>query len=179
MKKLKTECKTKPFQVPKTYFHQWKIFCFGVKGKWKISNHKLKLLQSMIYLRIQKSISGYHKIKFEYHNSDAISIFTDENYLKTIVRNLTSNAINVFTTTPNPTIIWKAWQENGVYYLSITDNGPGASKEQFKALYDDKEVVGIKTGLGLHLIRDLAKAIDCEISVDSRIGQGTTFVLKF
>jgi signal transduction histidine kinase/Tfp pilus assembly protein PilF len=126
----------------------------------------------------KKVFSGYHKIKFEYHNSDAISIFTDENYLKTIVRNLTSNAINVFTTTPNPTIIWKAWQENGVSYLSITDNGPGASKEQFKALYDDKEVVGIKSGLGLHLIRDLAKAINCEISVNSIVNEGTTFVLK-
>lgn len=126
----------------------------------------------------KKVFSGYHKIKFEYHNSDAISIFTDENYLKTIVRNLTSNAINVFTTTPNPTIIWKAWQENGVSYLSITDNGPGSSKEQFKALYDDKEVVGIKSGLGLHLIRDLAKAINCEISVNSIVNEGTTFVLK-
>ena len=126
----------------------------------------------------KKVFSGYHKIKFEYHNSDAISIFTDENYLKTIVRNLTSNAINVFTTTPNPTIIWKAWKENGVCYLSITDNGPGASKEQFKALYDDKEVVGIKSGLGLHLIRDLAKAINCEISVNSIVNEGTTFVLN-
>lgn len=127
----------------------------------------------------QKVFSGYHKIKFEYQNPDHISIFTDENYLKTIVRNLTSNAINVFTTTANPTIIWKAWQENGVSYLSITDNGPGASKEQFKALYDDKEVVGIKSGLGLHLIRDLAKAINCEISVDAKINIGTTFKLKF
>ncbi|MCZ8197790.1 MAG: tetratricopeptide repeat-containing sensor histidine kinase [Flavobacterium sp.] len=127
----------------------------------------------------KKVFSGYHKIKFEYHNFDAISIFTDENYLKTIVRNLTSNAINVFSTTQNPTIIWKAWKENGISYLSITDNGPGANSDQFKALYDDKEVVGIKSGLGLHLIRDLAKAIDCEISVDSSIGQGTTFVLKF
>ena len=126
----------------------------------------------------KKVFSGYHKIKFEYHNSDAISIFTDENYLKTIVRNLTSNAINVFTTTPNPTIIWKAWKENGVCYLSITDNGPGASKEQFKALYDDKEIVGIKSGLGLHLIRDLAKAINCEISVNSIVNEGTTFVLN-
>ena len=126
----------------------------------------------------KKVFSGYHKIKFEYHNSYNISIFTDENYLKTIVRNLTSNAINVFTTTPNPTIIWKAWQENGVSYLSISDNGPGASNEQFKALYDDKEVVGIKSGLGLHLIRDLAKAINCEISVHSIINEGTTFVLK-
>lgn len=121
---------------------------------------------------------GYHKIKFEYHNSDNIEIFTDENYLKTILRNLTSNAINVFTTTQNPEIIWKAWQDNSKTYLSITDNGAGASQENFKALYDDTEVVGIKSGLGLHLIRDLAKAIDCEIEVDSKIGTGTTFVLK-
>jgi signal transduction histidine kinase len=64
-------------------------------------------------------------------------------------------------------------------FLSITDNGKGASDEQFKALYDDKEVVGIKTGLGLHLIRDLAKAIDCEITVDSKINEGTTFTLRF
>lgn len=150
------------------------------KGQMENFKPQAKIVEvNDLFEDTKKVFSGYHKIKFEYHNSDAISIFTDENYLKTIVRNLTSNAINVFTTTPNPTIIWKAWQENGVYYLSITDNGPGASKEQFKALYDDKEVVGIKTGLGLHLIRDLAKAIDCEISVDSRIGQETTFVLKF
>jgi signal transduction histidine kinase len=126
----------------------------------------------------KKVFSGYQKIDFDYQNPDNINIFTDENYLKTIVRNLTSNAINVFTSTSNPKITWKAWQENNVSYLSVTDNGPGASKEQFKALYDDKEVVGIKTGLGLHLIRDLAKAIDCEVSVDSKISIGTTFTLK-
>ncbi|WP_300571163.1 ATP-binding protein [Flavobacterium sp.] len=73
---------------------------------------------------------------------------------------------------------WKAWQENNLSYLSITDNGKGASDEQFKALYNDKEVTGIKTGLGLHLIRDLARAIDCEISVDSKVDYGTTFTLK-
>ncbi len=126
----------------------------------------------------KKVFSGYPKIQFEYQNRDNITVFTDENYLKTIVRNLTSNAINVFSSTPNPTITWKAWQENGVTYMSITDNGPGASLEKFKALYDDKEVVGIKTGLGLHLIRDLALAIDCSISVDSKINSGTTFTLK-
>ena len=63
-------------------------------------------------------------------------------------------------------------------FLSVTDNGKGASQEQFKALYDEKEVVGIKSGLGLHLIRDLAKAIHCEITVDSKLGEGTTFTLK-
>jgi signal transduction histidine kinase len=127
----------------------------------------------------KKVFSGYHKISFEYQNPDNIELFTDENYLKTIVRNLTSNAINIFTTTANPKITWKAWKENSVSYLSITDNGVGASKEQFKALYDDKEVVGIKSGLGLHLIRDLAKAINCQVEVVSEQEIGTTFTLKF
>jgi signal transduction histidine kinase/Tfp pilus assembly protein PilF len=139
----------------------------------------------------KKVFSGYLKIKFEYQNPDNLEIFTDENYLKTIIRNLTSNAINILaefvTSSPSTSlkrgsvekqIIWKAWQENGKSFLSITDNGPGGSQDKFKALYDDTEVVGIKTGLGLHLIRDLAKAINCEIEVDSKVGFGTTFVLK-
>lgn len=137
-----------------------------------------KITVNQLFEDTKKVFSGYQNIQFEYHNPDNIEIFTDENYLKTIIRNLTSNAINVFTTTQNPTIVWKAWQENGKSFLSITDNGPGASQEQFKALYDETEVVGIKSGLGLHLIRDLAKAIFCEITVNSKINEETTFTLK-
>ena len=137
-----------------------------------------KIAVNQLFEDTKKVFSGYQSFQFEYHNPDNIEIFTDENYLKTIVRNLTSNAINVFTTTQNPTIIWKAWQEGEKSFLSITDNGPGASQEQFKALYDETEVVGIKSGLGLHLIRDLAKAISCEITVDSKINEETTFTLK-
>ncbi|MEO8237917.1 MAG: tetratricopeptide repeat-containing sensor histidine kinase [Flavobacterium sp.] len=141
--------------------------------------HPKNISVNQLFEDTKKVFSGYHNIQFEYHNPDNIEIFTDENYLKTIIRNLTSNAINVFTTTQNPIIIWKAWQDNEKSFLSITDNGPGASKEQFKALYDETEVVGIKSGLGLHLIRDLAKAIFCEITVNSQINEKkTTFTLK-
>ncbi len=127
----------------------------------------------------QKVFSGYQNIHFVYNNPDNIEVFTDLNYLKTIVRNLTSNAINVFTTAENPTIIWETRQENGRVLLSVTDNGPGADSKKFRALYDDKEVIGIKSGLGLHLIRDLAKAIGCTIEVESTIGKGTTIRLLF
>ncbi len=121
--------------------------------------------------------SSEEKIQITFENIQNIQINTDENYLKTIIRNLTGNAIKALDGIENPSIIWKAWQENNQTFLSITDNGKGASNEQFKALYDDKEVVGIKTGLGLHLIRDLAKAIDCKIDVNSKVNEGTTFVL--
>ncbi len=136
-----------------------------------------KIALNQLFDDTKKVFSGYQQIKIDYKNPQDISLFTDENYLKTIVRNLTSNAINAFTTTTKPHIIWKAWQENNINYLSITDNGPGANQEQFKALYDDTQVVGIKTGLGLHLIRDLAKAINCEIKVSSTINQGTTITI--
>ena len=133
---------------------------------------------SNIFADTKTHFSSEENFSISFENQQNIQIFTDENYLKTIIRNLTGNAIKALDKIENPTIDWKAWQEDSHTYLSITDNGSGASQEQFKALYDDKEVVGIKSGLGLHLIRDLAKAINCEIAVDSST-TGTTFTLYF
>ena len=155
-------------------------------SKGQMANFKPQPKQievSKLFDDTKKVFSGYLKIKFEYQNPDNLEVFTDENYLKTIIRNLTSNAINVLaeyvtSSSVEKQIIWKAYKNNNGIFLSITDNGPGATQDQFKALYDDTEVVGIKSGLGLHLIRDLAKAIDCEITVDSKVGSGTTFILK-
>jgi signal transduction histidine kinase len=127
---------------------------------------------------VKKHFSSEEKVQIVFENPSRLEITTDENYLKTILRNLTGNAIKALVDVQNPMVIWKAIQENNKTILTITDNGNGANQDQFKALYDDKEVVGIKSGLGLHLIRDLAKAIDCEISVDSKINKGTTITLK-
>lgn len=133
---------------------------------------------NLLFEDLKNHFSSEEKVQLIFENPENIQINTDENYLKTIIRNLTGNAIKSLSGIENPVIIWKAWQENGITFLSISDNGKGASDEQFKALYDDKEVGGIKTGLGLHLIRDLAKAIECEISVHSKENEGTTFTLK-
>ncbi|MBC8112621.1 MAG: HAMP domain-containing histidine kinase [Verrucomicrobia bacterium] len=130
-----------------------------------------------VFEDIQKHFSSEEKVNIRFENPQNIQINTDENYLKTILRNLTGNAIKASYGTPDPVIIWKAGKLNNLNYLSITDNGTGAIQEDFKALYDDKEVVGIKTGLGLHLIRDLAKIINCRISVETNASSGTTFTL--
>ena len=132
---------------------------------------------NLLFEDTQRHFSSEEKIQFSFENFQNIEINTDENYLKTIIRNLTGNAIKAMENTENPIIVWKAWQENNKTFLSISDNGTGGTQEQFKALYDDTEVMGIKTGLGLHLIRDLARAIDCEISIDTKPNEGTTFTL--
>lgn len=118
-------------------------------------------------------------IKIIFEDPENLEIKTDIDYLKTIIRNLTANSIKALGQTTNAEIIWVAWTESNKTYLSIKDNGPGAKEEKFKALYSENEVVGINTGLGLHLIRDLASAINCKINVESSIGEGTKFILTF
>jgi signal transduction histidine kinase len=137
-----------------------------------------KIAVSTIFEDTQKHFSNFDDVAFVFQNEENISLYTDENYLKTIIRNLTGNAIKALQNTPNAQIIWKAYtNKDGKTNLAISDNGPGGNKEQFRALYDDTHVTGIKTGLGLHLIRDLARAIDCEISMETQENKGTTFVL--
>lgn len=133
----------------------------------------------VLFEEIEKHFSSIENIEILFENPENIILETDENYLKTIIRNLTGNAIKALDKTPNAKIVWKAWQENQKNYLSITDNGPGGTQEKFKALYNDSEVIGIKSGLGLHLIRDLATAINCKIEVSSTPEVGTTFTIIF
>jgi signal transduction histidine kinase len=128
---------------------------------------------------IQKFFANNSEIRFDFENKDALSVFSDEDYLKTIMQNLTNNAVKALKNKHNPQIIWKATQENQQIVLSITDNGSGISEQQLKTLFTEENVISSKIGLGLHLIRDLAKAIACKISVKSSLGLGSEFQLIF
>jgi len=45
-------------------------------------------------------------------------------------------------------------------------------------LYEESVGAGARQGLGLHIIRDLAKAIDCKIRINPTNGEGAEFVLE-
>lgn len=137
------------------------------------------VLIAHIYEDTKKIFSGYQNVSFNYLNEEDLSINTDPNYLKTIMRNLTSNAINAFVSANNATITWKAWQNQTHTFLSISDNGTGSTMDKFVALTDENETIASKNGLGLHLVRDMAKSINCELTVDSQIDKGTTITITF
>ncbi|HEY1194836.1 tetratricopeptide repeat-containing sensor histidine kinase [Flavobacterium sp.] len=149
----------------------------GQMDNFKPQFRKTKI--EVLFKETEKHFSNIENIEIVFENPENLILETDENYLKTIIRNLTGNAIKALDKTPNAKIVWKAWQENQKNYLSITDNGPGGTQEKFKALYDESEVIGIKSGLGLHLIRDLATAINCKIEVCSKPDSGATFTIIF
>jgi len=122
---------------------------------------------------------SYESPNIVYENSEKLFLTTDENYLKTIMRNLTFNALKVLENKENPELKWSAYQNAGNKIVSITDNGGGGTAEQFRALYDDKYSIGIQSGLGLHLVRDMVKAIGCSVKVDSQLEKGTVISLIF
>jgi signal transduction histidine kinase len=132
-----------------------------------------------IFKDIQENFSWVENIEFKFDFPENMKISTDKEYLGTITRNLTNNAVKVLEQKEgNKVITWKAFSDDSKNYLSITDNGEGATMEKFKALFDDSVTIGTKKGLGLHLIRDLSKAIDMEINVKTELNQGSVITLS-
>jgi signal transduction histidine kinase len=127
---------------------------------------------------LQKFFASTTPVNMRFTAGENLEVAADENYLKVIMQNLTANAIKALDNRQDGYIEWKAVQEKGQTILSITDNGPGINEEQARSLYQEGSSFNAKTGFGHHLIRDLARAIRYRISVESKPGMGTTFVLS-
>jgi signal transduction histidine kinase/tetratricopeptide (TPR) repeat protein len=148
------------------------------KGQMQQFKPDIKLVPvETLYEYLQRLFSGVPNVRFSFDAPDGLRVATDEDYLRTIMQNLTSNAINALRNQPEAHIYWQARPENGRVVLTIRDNGPGLSDDQLNVLYTNDAAIMGKSGLGLHLIRDLAKAIACQISVQSELGIGTEFRL--
>lgn len=66
-------------------------------------------------------------------------------------------------------------------YLSVTDTGCGITPENLKRLFQPfftTKDIGQGTGLGLAIVSRLVAEMHGEISVESRLGEGTTFTVR-
>lgn len=117
-------------------------------------------------------------VTFHFVDGKDTSLYTDINYMQTIMYNLTANAVKAAAHSANPQVVWQVEIKNHKTILSISDNGPGMTAAQQQVLFSNDSYNNHKTGFGLHIIRDLAKSIDCTISVNSETGKGTVFMLE-
>jgi signal transduction histidine kinase len=171
---------TKTLIIAENLLHNMEDLLLWSKGQMEGFKPQMQHIEvDKLFADIQSMYDYSMQYQFVFINTNKISVFTDKNFLKTIMRNLTSNAIKALANKPEGIITWKATLVDNLPVLSITDNGVGAKPEQFRALYDDKAEVGSKSGLGLHLIRDLAKLIKCAIKVNSTPAEGTEILLIF
>ena len=126
-------------------------------------------LHPFLQERIDIVQGGYKTIVFELQ-ADSLKVVANKDALSRIVDNLLSNAA-------------KYNKENGSVFvrlkgdvLEIEDTGKGIKnpKRVFERFYKEQER-GI--GIGLHIVKKLCDELEIGISLDSKVGEGTTFRL--
>lgn len=123
-------------------------------------------------------------IKVRLDVADAIPLIdTDPQKVQQILYNLLSNAIK-FTPEGGRVQITAGMRDDTTVRISITDTGPGISKENQEKIFDkfhqlDGSITrkGEGTGLGLAICRQLADLLAASIHLKSAPGEGSVFSL--
>lgn len=113
---------------------------------------------------------------------DDIELFCDRDWITEAVSNIVKNAMDHTNEGSQISVAWKNFPS--VTQVIIKDNGSGIHPEDihhiFKRFYRSrfsKDTRGI--GLGLPLAKTIIEAHDGNITVDSVLGKGSTFVINF
>jgi two-component system sensor histidine kinase/response regulator len=108
------------------------------------------------------------------------SINTDREMLLTILRNLISNALKF--THPNGTVTISTEQNNDEVIFTVSDNGTGMEPQVVEKLFrieNDYSQKGTSnetgSGLGLILSKEFVEKMNGSITVESKLGEGSTF----
>ena len=131
-------------------------------------------------LDVAASAAAMKNITIHYASTDDIDVYADANMLKTILRNLISNAMKY--THHDGQISVSSVRNNGSVEITVADNGVGMTDEVLQKLFKvDKSVTTRGTadekgsGLGLILCKDFVEKHRGTIWVESTPGNGSAF----
>ena len=114
---------------------------------------------------------------------DDLFVFADKNALSSVFRNLLSNAIKFSNAGKN--IYLEVRRQKNRVKIVIQDEGPGISADEQQMLFRKFQTLSAKptagersTGLGLSIVKAIVERHGGNISVSSRHGEGTEFVVR-
>jgi signal transduction histidine kinase len=154
----------------------------------QIRNHKLTLTQIDLDETIEHTLElvelqAQQKAVHIVSQIEVKEVIANQNALETILRNLLTNAIKFSPS--NSTVTIKSFYENNRITISVSDEGIGLSPEKMEGIYKSEitntsGTMGEKgSGLGLILVRELAKQINANLAVESKEGLGSSFKILF
>lgn len=114
--------------------------------------------------------------------TESLAVRGDTDKVQQILLNLLSNAIKF--TPAGGEIVVRAEQHGENVFIYVRDTGCGIPPEKLEAIFEpfvqvDQRLTreGQGTGLGLAISRELARAMGGDLTVASRVGEGTQFTL--
>jgi signal transduction histidine kinase len=111
-------------------------------------------------------------------------VWGDDELLDQIATNLIANGIKY--TPAGGSVRVSAEADGDRVVLRVADTGIGIAEEDLPRVFDEfyrtkggREFTTRGTGLGLAIVKSIAEAHAAEVSVESRLGEGTTFIVRF
>ena len=158
----------------------------------RIESHKQKIdikqLDLLRYLdeqiKLFKPVAENKNISLRLEtNEKRLEAYVDEELFVSIITNLLSNALKY---TVEGSVIINARKEDGKAILDVKDTGIGISEEFHEIIFEpfrqasegfSRRFEG--TGLGLTLVKKYIDLIGATISLESKLGRGSKFTLRF
>jgi len=150
-------------------------------GRIQFNPTKLNLSQTIENVfDLLMSNAASKQLELQNNVNANLNVNADENMLRSIIMNLTSNSIKF--TNPGGRIIISAEPNHKWVNLKIEDNGIGIEPENIKKIFDlDKNFSTRGTlnergsGLGIILCKEFVQRHGGKIDVESKVNEGTKF----
>ncbi len=108
-------------------------------------------------------------------------ILADKKQIEEVLFNIIRNAAQAMDKKAGKIMV-TGFQDNGSVVIRIADNGTGIPQEKIEQIFHPfytTKAPGKGTGLGLFIVKQVVERNMGQISVESQIGVGTTFTLRF
>lgn len=152
----------------------------------RIQLQDLSLWEFLSELRLQYDQPLGENVKFVWdYPDDFPTLQGDRGKLKRILENLINNAIK-FTDHGTITVSTKYLAAKKMLHFTIADTGVGIPEKQIAAVFErfrqvhdaDARMQRGGMGLGLYVVKKYVDLLGGKVHVESRAGQGSTFVLQ-
>ena len=150
---------------------------FSKSEKLQVSTFSLRALLEQISLSFAAMIAD-SEVEYTAKISPSITQITgDKTKLQEVFLNLLKNAYEAAL--PNNTIYLEATLENDFVQILVRDTGCGITEEQLPTIFEPFVTYKKEgSGLGLAICKNIIHAHGGTISVDSSMGEGTSFVVN-
>lgn len=132
-------------------------------------------------INIMRKIALNKGVTLEFEDRNCELILGDKDKFYQLGLNLIENAVKYSKEKGYVKVI--SYNEDGLYCLTIEDNGVGIPKDDIPRIFErfyrvDKSRKKGGTGLGLAIVKHIVKTFNGEISVNSKLGEGSIFEVK-
>ena len=153
---------------------------FSRTGEFKKQELSLRKVVSSAISLLRSEIPAEMEIELDI--DEDLLLWMDKQRMQQVFLNLIKNAIDACEQKGKIWISARDFVSNGCLDIEIllSDNGPGIPPEDVKKIFDPfytSKDVGKGSGLGLFIVHDIIESHGGTISVDSRLGEGTTFII--